>query len=174
MPARSFTPFPILTTERLVLRQPRMNEDIGFFKLRSDVEVNKYLDRAPCTSISDARDFIIKVNENTAKDLSLYWTIALKDNDALIGTICLFGFTEDGLCEIGYELLPEYQGRGLMKEAAEAVINYTFSQLQVTTIDAFLHKDNQPSIKLLERLSFTPSGVAIADEPQLVGYRLIH
>jgi len=40
---RTFTPFPILRTERLTLRQLEINDEQEIFTLRSDSEINKYL-----------------------------------------------------------------------------------------------------------------------------------
>src|ERR1700747_1897570 len=103
---RTFMPFPILTTERLTLRQLASNDEQEIFTLRSDSEINKYLDRQPSNTIEDARNFINKVNENINKNDSLYWAITLSDKNILAGTICLFGFSDDNCkCEIGYELL---------------------------------------------------------------------
>jgi ribosomal-protein-alanine N-acetyltransferase len=62
---RTFTPFPTLTTERLTLRQLEINDEQEIFTLRSDSEINKYLDRQISNPIDDARNFINKVNENT-------------------------------------------------------------------------------------------------------------
>src|SRR6187549_8577 len=96
---RTFTPFPILTTERLTLRQLVSNDEHEIFTLRSDSEINKYLNRQISNTIDDARNFINKVNENINKSDSLYWAITLGDKNILIGTICLFGFDENDKCE---------------------------------------------------------------------------
>src|SRR5216117_1676788 len=155
---RSFTPFPILTTERLTLRQLVVNDEQEIFTLRSDSEINKYLDRQISNTIDDARNFINKVNENTNKSESLYWAITLRDKNILVGTICLFGFSDENYkCEIGYELLVNFQRQGIMMEAVEKVIDYAFNTIKVKKIEAFLHKDNQSSKKLLEKLSFRNS-----------------
>ena len=71
----TFTPFPVLTTERLTLRQLVINDEQEIFILRFDREINKYLDRQISNSIDDARNFINKVNENINKSGSLYWAI---------------------------------------------------------------------------------------------------
>src|SRR5678815_3745205 len=124
MLSRTFTPFPILTTERLTLRQLVSNDEHEIFTLRSDGKINKYLDRQISNTIDDARDFINKINENINKNDSVYWAITLGDRNLLVGTICLFSFSdEDGKCEIGYELLTNFQGQGIMKEAAEKVVD---------------------------------------------------
>jgi ribosomal-protein-alanine N-acetyltransferase len=172
MLSRRFTPFPILTTERLTLRRPQMNDQQEIFILRSDSEINKYLDRQLSKTIDDARDFISKVNENIDKNESVYWAITLRDQNILAGTICLFGFDENGKCGIGYELLTHFQGQGIMKEAVEKVVEYAFNTIKVQKMEAILHKDNRRSIRLLEKCSFSNSNEPGSRDPELLGFYL--
>ncbi len=166
---RTFTPFPILTTERLTLRQLEINDEQEIFILRSDSEINKYLDRQISNTIDDARNFINKIIRSD----SLYWAITLSGKNVLIGTICLFGFSDENYkCEIGYELLTNFQGQGIMKEAVEKVIDYAFNTIKVKKIEAFLHKDNQSSINLLEKCSFRNSNEPDNTNPDLICYHL--
>jgi RimJ/RimL family protein N-acetyltransferase len=168
---RNFEPFPILATERLTLRQLTSNDEQEIFTLRSDSEINKYLDRQLSNTIEDARNFINKVTENINKNESLYWAITLSDKNILVGTICLFGFSDDYYkCEIGYELLTNFQGQGIMREAAEKVIDYALNAIKVKKIEAFLHRDNQSSIKLLEKFSFRNSNEPDKTNPDLICY----
>ena len=170
---RTFTPFPILTTERLTLRQLIINDEREIFTLRSDSEINKYLNRQMATTIDDARNFINKVNENINKNDSLYWAITLSDRNILVGTICLYSFSdENDNCEIGYELLTNFQGQGIMKEAVEKVIDYAFNTIKVQKIEAFLHRDNQRSINLLEKLLFRNPSESDKTNPELICYHL--
>ena len=165
----TFTPFPILTTERLTLRQLVINDEQEIFTLRSDSEINKYLDRQISNTIDDARNFINKITEND----SLYWAITLSDKNILVGTICLFGFSDENYkCEIGYELLTNFQGQGIMKEAVEKVIDYAFNTIKVKKIEAFMHRDNLSSIKLLEKFSFRNSNEPDNTNPDLICYHL--
>lgn len=39
----NFNPFPILTTERLVLREMSMDDTDTYFIIRADEEMNKYI-----------------------------------------------------------------------------------------------------------------------------------
>jgi [ribosomal protein S5]-alanine N-acetyltransferase len=170
MQNKTFTPFPILTTERLTLRQPSITDEQEVFTLRSDSEINKYLDRPPVNTIDDARNFISKVIENNF----LYWAISFTDTNTLVGTICLFSFSdENNSCEIGYELLPNFQKQGIMQEAAAKVISYAFTTLGVKKIEASFHRDNQASAKLLEKLSFIHSNEIGGTNPELIHYYLI-
>lgn len=173
MANRNFTPFPILTTERLTLRQLSMDDQQDIFALRSDKEINKYLDRQVSKTIEDAINFINKVNENIKKNNSIYWVITLTKTGTFVGTICLFDFSnEKSSCEIGYELMTKFQGQGIMKEAAEKVIDYAFQTLQVQKIVAFTHKGNLRSTKLLTKFNFIKSNEANQENSDLSVYTL--
>jgi ribosomal-protein-alanine N-acetyltransferase len=162
-----------LTTERLTLRQLATSDEREIFNLRTDVEVNKYLDRPISNTIYDARRFIDKVSGSIERNESLYWAITLTGKNRLVGTVCLFGFSgENSKCEIGFELLPDFQGQGIMKEAVGKVIRYVFNVIRVKEIGAFVHKDNQRSVKLLEEHSFRRSNEADESNPEIICYRL--
>lgn len=158
---RNFKPFPVLKTERLTLRQLVSNDDNEIFALRSNDNVNKYLDRTPSKSIDDAKTFIQTINENIERNDSVYWAIMLNGTDKLIGTICLFDFSDDNLkAEIGYELLPDFQGKGIMQEATSKVIDFGFQHVGLNSIEAYTHPGNQRSTRLLEKLNFKRESAA--------------
>lgn len=148
-------PFPLLQTERLQLRKLSLDDAEDIFYLRSNDEVNKYLDRPKANEIEEAIAFINKVNIGVANDNWFYWAICFKENPKLIGTICLWNLNEEeNKVEIGYELNPEYQGKGIAKEAVEKIIDFGFNALNVGKIEAYTHKENTSSTKLLERFGF--------------------
>ena len=152
---RNFEPFPVLKTERLTLRQLASSDDNEIFVLRSNENVNKYLERKPSKSIDDAKTFIQTINKNIKKNDSIYWAITLNNTDKLIGTICLFDFSDDNLmAEIGYELLPEFQGKGIMQEATSKVIDFGIQRIGLNLIKAYTHSENQSSTRLLEKFNF--------------------
>jgi ribosomal-protein-alanine N-acetyltransferase len=171
----NFTPFPILTTERLTLRQLSTDDQQNIFALRSDAEINKYIDREPSRTIEDAILFINKINENIKKNNSIYWVISLTRTQTFVGTICLFDFSsEKKSCEIGYELMTKFQGQGIMKEATAEVIDYAFQTLQFQKIVAFTHNGNQNSTKLLTKFNFLQSKEADKENPDLMFFTLTH
>lgn len=170
---KSFTPFPILTTERLTLRRLEIADEQAIFTLRSDGEINKYLNRKIAGTLDDARQFINTVNDNVDKNASIYWAITFSGKSELVGTICLFCFSdENDKCEIGYELLTNFQRQGIMQEAVDKVIDYAFNIIGVQKIEAFFHRDNQSSIKLLEKFSFNNANVLDKTDPDVICYYL--
>ncbi|MBS1669594.1 MAG: GNAT family N-acetyltransferase [Bacteroidetes bacterium] len=171
----NFSSFPILTTDRLTLRQLSIDDQQSIFALRSDAEINKYLVRQTSRTIEDAIDFINKINDNIKKNNSMYWAITLTQTKTFVGAICLFDFSsEKKSCEIGYELMTNFQGQGIMKEAANKVIDYAFQVLQFQKIVAFTHKANQKSTKLLTTFNFIKSIVADKENPDFNIFTLLY
>ena len=73
----------------------------------------------------------------------------------MIGSICLWNFSEDQkTAEIGYDLSPDYQGKGIMHESLCRIIEFGFQNLNLEFIEAFTHYKNEPSKKLLENNGF--------------------
>jgi ribosomal-protein-alanine N-acetyltransferase len=148
-------PFPVLSTKRLTLRALSPADACELMKLRSDKQVNRYLDRPATTTVAEAEAFILKIAGVINRKEGVYWVIGLKDNPALIGTLCYWNFdTEKEMTEIGYELMPAHQGKGLMQEAIAAAIAYGFKEMKLKIIAAVTHPDNTGSSKLLIKNGF--------------------
>lgn len=151
----SFSPFPQLLTDRLLLRQLSLQDAEQIFALRSNEIVNRYINRPLPESIEDAKAFINKINFSVQNNQSLYWAVCLKELPTLIGTISLWNFSEeDNKAEIGYELLPHFHGKGFMQEACTKVIAFAFQTLEFNRIEAWTTVQNEGSKKVLERIGF--------------------
>lgn len=126
--------------------------------LRSDPEITKYIERPPerqTRTIEDAQAFIRYIFELMNRGASFMWSICLADTKEMIGTICLWNFSQDlKKGEVGYDLVKKHQGKGYMQEALELVTAYGFNWLQLDVIEAFTEKENTASIKLLEKSGF--------------------
>lgn len=151
----NFNPFPTITTGRLVLRQLADTDAPGIFILRSDKRVLEFIDIVPANNIEDALAFIHKINKYIAGNECVYWGIASKEDDKLIGTICMWNILKEHYrAEVGFALLPDQQGKGLMSEALAALLNYAFSEMKLHSIEGRVHPGNAASIKLMERNKF--------------------
>lgn len=147
--------FPQLTTNRLTLRQINKNDAASIYDLRNDPYVNQHIlvpeNRKNETGIS----FINNRLEDFQSNKGLYWAICLKPDSKLIGNICLWNFSEDfKKAELGYSLLKPYSGQGLMTEALAAVLDYTFSNTNFETIEAYTRFQNTSSTNLLTKFGF--------------------
>ncbi|MDR6158316.1 ribosomal-protein-alanine N-acetyltransferase [Chryseobacterium sp. SLBN-27] len=146
-----------LETERLQLKEIKEQHVEDILKIRSNETINRFVKRNSPKNNYDALQFILTIKENTKNNKTFYWGISLKDQSNLIGTICLWNFSEDReAAEIGYEMLPDYHGKGIMSEALKAVIGYGFNKLCLQEIIAMTHRLNENSKKLLLRHGFAP------------------
>lgn len=168
-----YTSFPILTTSRLTLRQISSDDTAAIFALRSNNEINQYIDRAPAKTMEDAELFINRITEGIRNDGLYYWGISITESQLLIGTICLFHFSEENNSgEIGYELSTGYQKQGIMQEAFGKIIDYAFNHIGLRQLAAVTHKDNRNSIRLLEKFHFILSGELDTENPDYITYKL--
>jgi len=151
----NFDPFPILTTERLLLRKITEEDADQIFFLRSDKDVLQYLDRDPITSIDDALQWIRMIDAGVRGNEYIAWAISLKPDKKLIGTMSFWNIEKEHYrSEIGYALHPMHQGKGLMQETMTVVLDYGFRTMKFHSIVANVNPKNVPSIKLLERNNF--------------------
>jgi ribosomal-protein-alanine N-acetyltransferase len=151
--------FPILKTERLTLREIKESDSDVILYLRSDKSINKFINRPEnrkTKNISDAINHIKKLNTETKSNKSFSWGITLNGNPEIIGTICLWNFSKDyKTAEVGYDLNPNFQKKGIMSESLKSVINFGFIELCVDRIEAFTHIQNDNSKKLLVKNGFS-------------------
>lgn len=148
-----------INTSRLHLRQLTDVDTPGIMAIRSNAQVNKYLGRSNDCTLDDALVFIGKIKDLVSNRNGFYWAITLKETNALIGTICYWNLEPaDAKAEIGYELLPDYQGRGYMTEAINAVLSFGFNTLNFEQVTACPVKDNSRSEAVLKRVGFFLSG----------------
>jgi ribosomal-protein-alanine N-acetyltransferase len=168
----SFTPFPFLTTENYALRNLMPADEQEIFALRSSDEINRYLDRPKANTLDDARNFINKITNGVAENEAIFWVVAPKGESRFLGTICLWKISrEEAKAEIGYELLPENHGKGIMKEVIPRVIQFGFEEMRLQTIEAELSPRNLKSIRLLEKNNFKLAEVN-EENPDSVVYAL--
>ncbi|WP_294321832.1 GNAT family N-acetyltransferase [uncultured Chryseobacterium sp.] len=144
-----------LETQRLVLKEINESHVEDILKIRSNKVISRFVRRNSPKNNYDALQFILTIKERTKNNQTCYWGISLKNQPDLIGTICLWNFSEDRkVAEVGYELLPEYHRKGIMSEALATVVNFAFQELNLGEIVAMTHQGNENSKNLLLKNHF--------------------
>lgn len=154
----NFKSFPELNTERLKLRKTLTSDSDEVLFLRSNKTVNEFIKRPEnkqTKNITDALKFIEDITKGIENNELFSWKITLKNDPTMIGSICLWNFSENKkTAEVGYDLNPLFQGKGIMNEALNCVVQFGFDKLNLDKIEAFTHCKNESSKKLLEKNSF--------------------
>jgi ribosomal-protein-alanine N-acetyltransferase len=151
----NFSPFPFLETKRLILREIAFEDSAEIFALRSNPDAMKFIGKPPATSIEDANKMIRMFTDGISNNESITWGIAFKETNRIVGTIGFWRISKDHhRAEIGYMLHPEHWKKGILTEAAKAVIECGFRKFKFHSIEAQLTPENIASVKLLEKTGF--------------------
>lgn len=151
----NFDPFPILETERLVLRRLTPDDVDDMFALRSDPEVMQYVPRPIAKTPQDAMDHISMIDQRIIDNEGINWAITVKGNPKFIGIIGHYRIKpEHYRAEIGYMLLPGCQGKGYISEAISTVVGYGFDEMKLHSIEAIINPENLASAQVLKKNNF--------------------
>ena len=151
--------FPVLSTERLTLRAATPNDVAEFQALLSIPEVTKFNnwpDAPNKTRVERSLRWMAKVH---ASGKGCAWIIEISGTKAFAGAIRFNSFEKKWRCgEIGYELHPDYWGKGLMTEAVGAVVACGHETFRLNRIDAWTLPGNGASDRVLEKSGFRHEG----------------
>lgn len=151
----NFTPFPIIETERLLFRRVAEHDLNEILELRSNPETMKYIPRPLLRNLDDALGHYKMIDEAIQNNTGINWAVTLKGNPKLLGIIGFYKIQpENYRAEIGYMILPEFQGRGIITESIQALVGYAFSEIKLHSVEAVIDPDNIASEKVLQKCSF--------------------
>lgn len=151
----SFNIFPELSTQRLTLRQLSFEDKKAIFRLRSNKDINQFIERETPKNLNQAEGFIQTCLDEFENENRVFWAMISDDYNQLIGTIVFHKIDlENNYAEIGYEMNPDYQEEGYMSEAMKTVLDFGKNSMDLKTIEAYTHHNNTASIALLEKHNF--------------------
>ena len=147
---------PVLETERLVLRAPRLEDAKAVVTLANDRRVAENTARIPHPyRQADADEWITGVTAGACKE-----TFLITLGGAPIGA-CGLDMRDAPTPELGYWLGAQYWGHGFATEAARAVIDYAFEHLEHDALQAGARVSNPASRRVLEKCGFQWTGVGL-------------
>ncbi|PKB18189.1 GNAT family N-acetyltransferase [Flavobacterium sp. 5] len=162
----NFLPFPILKTERLLLRQLTANDADTLLVLRSNEQVMKYIPRPYLKTKEEALELIAMFDDKIENGIGINWGITfLNDPEKILGIIGHYRMKpEHYRAEVGYMLFPEYNGKGIVSEALRKVVEYGFNEMKLHSIEAILDPENIASEKVLLKNGFVKEAHLIENE----------
>ena len=151
----NFSPFPILETERLILRRVLPSDVKEMFELRSNPETMKYIPRPLLTNHEEALAHIKMMEDKIETNEGINWAITIKGDDKMLGVIGHYRIKpEHYRAEVGYMILPEYHGKGITTEAVQCVVDYGFNTMQLHSIEGVIDPENEASQRVLQKCGF--------------------
>ncbi len=147
-----------IQTERLLLRQPRMEDaPVVFDSYAQDPDVTRYLVWKPHKNVQETEQFLSACERLWRAGKDFAYAITLKENGTLIG---MFGLHPMKLkIEVGYALARLYWGKGYMTETLRAVIVSAFTQPDIFRVQAFCDVENLGSARVMEKAGMVCEGL---------------
>lgn len=148
--AKSFAAIvPALTTERLVLRAPRIEDFVGAREILCS-------DRARLMNGPFTREKAWTEFAGLASSWMLYghggWTVADRETDEVLGLVMIGLEPGDYEVELGYCFRRIAEGKGIAFEAASAARDWAWQMLELPTLVSYIDAENERSIALAKKL----------------------
>jgi RimJ/RimL family protein N-acetyltransferase len=146
---------PLFETERLHIRLMTPEDASFIIRLFNAPNWLQFLGDRNIKTPEDARQYIEDVYLKNYGDQGFgAWVLTLKTSGEPIGICGLFQRPYLALPDLGYALLPAFEGMGYAWEAAGATLSYAGKQLGKKELLAIVSEANTRSVRLLEKLGF--------------------
>ncbi len=146
-----------IETERLILRQYRETDLPEYHRLMSDRENMYFLSDIVTDTLEESRESLTQAIELNSQGKVSRFCVALKNNDKLIGGIG-YDVTDTSpvgkTVHMGWFIMPEYQNKGYITEAAKRILRYAFEDDNCVRVTTGCYKDNIPTQKVMEKVGF--------------------
>lgn len=142
----------LTTTDRLVIRELRLDDDVYIQLLNTDPEVLRYVHDGPFADLAAARKWITEIPEKLPNGFGR-WAITLTDG-TWIGR-CSLRKGDDGVTLMGYRLLRAHWGKGYASETVRALLEQAFTVYGLQYVVSHIAEENARSIRVAEKCGAT-------------------
>lgn len=168
-----FDPFPTTQTDNLVLRRMAQTDLHDVYAMRSDPRMHEHTDTKPDQTHDETRAYIERMDAGVSQGKWIIWAMEHQPSQRVVGSISIWNLNAARASgELGFGIIPEFQGRGLMREALSRVVDFGFGVMGLQVIEAYTEADNGRARRLLEGAGFT--AVDTIDEPGYSVERVFH
>lgn len=149
----------VLTTERLVLRPAGMQYLRSTYEYTSDPENTRFMTHLPNASIEECAEYLAQTDAEWAKPVPGYYEFAILLDGEHIGGVSLFPEEADPTrAELGWIIHKKHWGKGIVTEAARALIDFGVRELRITHFVAHCDSENTGSYRVMEKLGMIRTG----------------
>ncbi len=155
-------PWTILETERLLVRETVEEDAEAFVELYRDPQVSRYMEPLMgCVgelphNMEALREHISAYRKNMYGFYEFgIWTVIEKTTGQIVGRAGIEMHEDAKEPDLGYMIGANWRRKGYATESCQAVINYAYEELGLTSLLAFVQPANKASLGLCEKLGFT-------------------
>ncbi len=166
--------FPALETDRLILRGLREDDLEQLILMLNNENVSKQVfSIAYPFTMKHAKERFNSIHDGYREQRMFVFSIALKENDLVIGQIGLHPDEKHNHAEIGYVLGEPYWGKGFMTEAIHKVLEYGLKDRKFHKIFATHYIDNPASGRCMAKAGMNLEGELFEHYKTSEGYKSV-
>lgn len=152
-------PFPILELNpALILREHTISDAQDFLDYYTNPKVHQHILAKPAKNLLEAESEIMYCRNLYYNNQGIYWCIARRDNNKMIGAIGVYINYRHRRAELCYDLAEPYWGQGVISDAIGVIKQFLFYQHHINRIEAITLNDNPASIAVLIKQGFQHEG----------------
>ena len=152
-------PFPTIDLDaQYILREQTLEDTEAFFRYYTHPEVGQYILASKPTTLLEASKEVQYCRNLFYSKQGIYWTIAKKSNNEMIGAVGLYMNNMHQRAEITYDLSRDHWRQGIMLKTIRAIVAYAFAHMKLQRIEAVTRPENVASMALLEKAGFQREG----------------
>ena len=146
--------FPIIKTDRILMREITDLDLENIFKGLSNPSIIEHYGIS-FNNLEETKDQMIWF----ADKKQMWWAICSIDSQTFYGAGGLNDINDvENKAEIGLWLLPDFWGRGIMKEVLPLICDYGFKNLKLNRIEGFVETENLNCKNAMSKLDFKHEG----------------
>lgn len=150
--------FPILKTDRLLLRKFVGSDLENVFKALSHPDITKHYG-VSCPTLEATKTQMKFFSALEKNGTGIWWAVCSLDKTMFYGAAGLNNLNkEHKKAEIGFWLLTDHWGKGIIAEAIPLVCDYGFNKLALHRIEAIVETENSNCKSVMRKLNFEHEG----------------
>ena len=170
MQAASISTGTILTTRRLVLRCPKLDDAAAIFSAVKSPQFPERLPLKEMDTVGAIEAWLGRLRENWVTGQGFSWIAEERDSGKMTGQTTLAKIAGEQVWALAFGTQPDFWGKGCATEAAERLLAFGFEELSAQKIWAGVGEWNKGSIRVLEKIGMqhtqdNPKGYYSRSEP---------
>ncbi|MBH0099920.1 GNAT family N-acetyltransferase [Salinibacterium sp. NSLL150] len=148
---------PTLVTDRLTLRPHRADDSTRWYEIQSSPDVHKFTSWPQRDRAESYAHLLHRTKHVTLRQANDFLALGIEHEGQLIGDVALHLRSvslSSRTAEISWILHPDAYGQGYAREAAEAIMEFAFTEVNIQWLVAVIDESNEASIALAKRLGF--------------------
>jgi len=155
-----FDRFPVIESERFVLRRLTVADAPALFHMLRDEEVARFSGRPRLRRMSEAVELVRSIGLDFATRRSIRWGVSEHPQGPVLATVGLHNWDRyHRHIGVGFDVLRDRWGEGIASESLGAVVDFAFRELEVNRVEAEVISENEACLTVLERQGFAREGL---------------